>query len=502
MNEESRSYDELLAVAESLWREGRLQESADAYIHAAQSATAPQEQARAYAEAGTIFFLAKNKENQVTAKLKSAHLWLKAAEDSSKSEAKAEFYWQAFSQFVAIRDVDSQLDCIAKLIDVVRHNHPLITQWKILENLYKRFPDAGGFKSRRALQRILATIQVEQSHFEMNSEPKTKLLKSALNLYQEADDSEKYQTALLILEQEYCKRGAEVEREVGDYKGYEDRARTYEAAANAYSGYCEPERNRCLNLAADLRRSAIRGAEGICNIHAKLAALEDAINAGEFKVQHLPRNDWSVGLSSSQDHLEVCSHTFGFSRHLEAHEQFFLSFAKHCGLDASDPVVEELLRKLMMAYGETSSFCPTPCATPAWFITTKFSKLALALLAGVLTGGISGLAAGGPNLRAILIGVVGAHAAIFSNLIAAYLLMHREEKNEFSKLIKRYIDEPAKLYMVVELKKRPQTIPELCAGSGYSESKARRVINALKSDGVVRQKQGISKPILWEVEHQ
>jgi tetratricopeptide (TPR) repeat protein len=501
MNIHPDLYERLIATGEKYWRDGRTIEAAEAYLSAAQCAPFALNKASAYAHAGTLFALAKNKEKQVDAKKRATQLWMKVAEEQSDLNLKIDSLWQAFMQSMAIRDGEAQADCVKRIIDVVRTFDDYDTQWLTLKRLYDGFPHAGDRESSNFLQSELAYLRVSQASGEDDSNSKVKYLKEALELYSEAKDLEGQESTLRLLHNEYYKRGAKLEKEVADYQSLEDRARAYEAAASAYSSYCEEERFRCLKLAREMRAEAVRETQGIPQFQNLLIAFGQAVTIEESKIRSTAHSAWSLGVSSNEEYVKVQSLTGFFALdNPNFHDEFFRFFASYCELDPNDPIIKKLIENLAMSFGESSSYCPTPAMTPQWIVTTRFSKIALALTAGTVTGALSGLVAGGADLKMILVGVVGAHAAILVNLISAYLLMHDDnEKQSFSELLNQYINEPAKVYVILELKKRPQTIRQLYSGAGYSESRMRRIVGELKSRGIIREQAGSSKPVYWEL---
>lgn len=502
MNKTKNQYKKLFAYGKKLWREGRLQESAGAYLKAAKNTTSVPEKARAYEMAGAMFFFARDYDSQRTNILKAAKFWLEIAEEALKTNEKIDAYWQAFSQFVAIRDTISQAKCITKITETVKKIKWKSIQWRTLKKLAGKFPSAASKESLQCLKSGLARIRVEQAYSEMSFEKKVKLLKEGLGLYNRAGDSKNEQSTLRLLKEIHHGRGAKIEKAVKSYKGFEDKARTYEAAATAYSHYCSEERNRCLKLAVEMHTKAAQEAETTLGFSTALADFEHSLNEKASKTYGTaPRTAEPLGISSYEKYVIVRSWHLGDIPHMDAHNEFLRFFADHCGIDIADPTARDLFSKLINTLGETTSYCPTPTATPQWIVTTKFKKIMLALIAGTLVGAIPGVAAGGMDPKAILIGVIGAHAAIMVNLISKYILTPENHKKTVSGLLKKYIEEPAKVFVILELKKRPQAIRELCQASGYSKSKMSRIIMKLKKDSTIQKRRSTTKPVLWELTH-
>jgi hypothetical protein len=398
----------------------------------------------------------------------------------------------------------------SKIVETTRTIEARDIQLDILQNLLNKFPPAGSIESEEFLRRSLARMRVEQFQSEVNFEhemdfeQRIKLLKKAISLYSDAGDTDNYQRTLRLLQETHRVRGAELEKEVANEQGFEDKARAYEEAAAAYTDYCAEERKHCLNIAAELRSKAAREAETLPCFNTVLAALEHAEHAiardeGPEGISLAFRGE-PEGISVSGSYVVVRSWSPGhFLYPLDSHDKFFRWFSSYCQINVTDPAIKELFENLMKTIGETTTYCPTPEMMPQWIITTKFSKIALALTAATFTGALSGVSVGGMNLKAVLVGVVGAHAAILVNLLSNYLLMDDDEKGKVSGLTEQYIKDPTKMSIILELNKRPQTIRELCTTSRYSDNKMRQTVKSLEKDGILREKAGTKRPVLWEL---
>ena len=163
-------YKELFANGKNMWRKGCFQDAAQAYLRAAQSNVSINKKARAYELAGTMFFFSGDHVRQKINKLKAAEFWSKIADVASEPNKKICAYWKTFSQFAAIRDNNSQVKCISKIIDNVEDIRWKGIRWRILKKLLDKFPPAGSDESKQCLKGGLARIRVEQAQRERNFE--------------------------------------------------------------------------------------------------------------------------------------------------------------------------------------------------------------------------------------------------------------------------------------------------------------------------------------------
>lgn len=500
------TYTELLNAAEKLWHGGQTRAAAETYLAAADAAHLPAEKAGAYGLAGTAFGWSGDEVGERAAHLRAGELWLTCAQSSSEPQTKAELYWQGFLQFVALREDSAQMDAIRQLTGALLALPSRSAEEGFLKALVEKFPDAGSRPAEALLLRRLGELRVARAEEETSEDRRIERLEEALHLFERARDPEGQQRTRHLLTELCRQRGSRMEAIAAAIENTDERARGYELAASTYSDHCPDDRTRCRNQAVELReaanerrREAAHAAWGIPGVLEVIAQLEQilvpthlAINDGPFFFRGGP-----TGIFVGTDDLIVRSLT-GMADSGEAHERFVVGLSTYCHSDLNDDTVRRLVLELVAALGETDRYCPTPNATPLWYVTTKVGRAALAVALGTITGAIAGVVSGGPDPKAVLVGIAGAQAALIVNLLSIYL-QGSEDKRAKTREILEALGRPDEAMIIAELSERPRTIRELSGAGTASDRKLRRLVHRLEKAGLVRRADRRRGGIVWEL---
>ncbi|MDT0352921.1 hypothetical protein [Pseudonocardia charpentierae] len=148
--------------------------------------------------------------------------------------------------------------------------------------------------------------------------------------------------------------------------------------------------------------------------------------------------------------------------------------------------ISQLLAKLVATVGDTTSYCPTPTMMPSSVVTTKWRQTLLALLATGVAGSSLGLVSADPELRTVLIAVLGTELGLAVNLVSTYLTRRRD--NDVEQLLKDR--DEADSVIILYLLRRPRTVRELSELTHCATDRMRRNLNRLEGDGVVEKNPG------------
>jgi hypothetical protein len=339
----------------------------------------------------------------------------------------------------------------------------------------RQLPPVAASDVRRTLQSAHANLAFRHGKAATDDQTRQKRLELAASLFGQAGDTD----GRLTVERELAliarRRARHIEWDATQSKALLEQARRLEQAAIAYGSRWQDDARRCRERAVESRRAAevqAMAAPGIGRM------LDETNRVAEEAAELRPSRTWRA-LDDIPHDLIVVQGTTGFGPSQE-HDEFVTIFARHFGIDLSDPRVRGLLWRLLMEAGDTSRFCPTPRAMPIWVVTTTWHKTVLALLGAALAGD-GAAAAGGMDARAVVVGILGAECGVVTSLISTYLT---NSPDDHVAILLQERD-PPECAIILCLAQGSKTYAELAQESCYPIKTVREIVKRLRDADVV-----------------